>query len=223
MLFSKFKCKGFHPLKVSCTLLLVLYSFICLSHQALANEQKLNSNYFYFFNGNTVGAWSLVLGDQDNWMLPVNTPNAESEGKQIELSRTDYKDKGDALNLKWSRKKGQGNFAIYGPPVDLSALENRAALTMEIMIKRKPKGSVSLGMDCGYPCRGEITIHGMLRKLDIDKWTTFPIPINCFSANGLNVSKINAAFMLSADKPFEVQIANIRLELLPEGSPTCAS
>jgi hypothetical protein len=211
-------CLILFSLLAACSVLLVP-----VHAQNNAQDKTLNPNYFYFFNGATIGNWGLILGDQDNWMLSVTGSSAESAGKQIELSRTDYKGQGDALHLKWSRKKGLGNFAIYGPPIDLSALESRAALTMEIKVKKRPKGTVSLGMDCAYPCRGEITIHNMLRKFELDEWTTFPVPINCFSANGLDVSNINAAMMLVADQPFEVEIANIRLELLPEGSPTCAS
>ena len=190
---------------------------------SLAQHTDLNPDFFYFFNGKTQGNWQIILGDEDNYMLPVTSDNGESAGKRMSLSRTDYQATGDALNLKWSRKKGRASFALYGANVDLSALENKAALTFELKVLKKPKGTVSLGMDCGYPCRGEMNIQKMLRDFEVDKWVTFPIPINCFKAKGLDLSKVNAPILLSADQPFEIEIANIRLELLPEGAPTCAS
>ena len=190
---------------------------------SLAQNSDLNPDFFYFFNGKTQGNWQIILGDEDNYMLPVTSDNAESAGKRMSLSRADYQAAGDALNLKWSRKKGRASFALYGANVDLSALENKAALTFELKVLKKPKGTVSLGMDCGYPCRGEMNIQKMLRDFEVDKWVTFPIPINCFKAKGLDLSKVNAPILLSADQPFEIEIANIRLELLPEGAPTCAS
>lgn len=201
----------------------LLACLLLLCSSVTAQQASLNANHFYFFNGQTVGGWGLTLGDQGNWVMPVQGNQAQSADKQIELSRADYQQSGDALRLKWSRNKGKGQFAIYGSPIDLSKLENSVALTMEIKIIKKPKTSVTLGMDCEYPCRGELSIHKMLREMKTDEWTLFPIPINCFSTNGADLSKINSPFMLASEGVFEIEIANIRLELLPEGAPTCAA
>lgn len=205
-----------------CKSFLVSVLLICPT-LSFAQNEALNPDFFYFFNGKTQGNWQIILGDEDNYMLAVTTDSAESAGKRVSLSRADYQATGDALSLKWSRKKGRASFALYGANVDLSALEDKAALTLELKVIKKPKGTISLGMDCSYPCRGEMNIHKMLRDFELDKWTTFPIPINCFKAKGLDLSKVNAPILLSADQPFEIEIANIRLELLPEGAPTCAS
>ncbi|MCF2948764.1 hypothetical protein L0668_11650 [Paraglaciecola aquimarina] len=221
MLFSKFTCKGFQPLKIRFFLLSGLYFLFGLSQQTFANEQNLNSKYSYFVDGEPVGNWAVVLSDEDNWMLSVPEKEGVSAGNRLKMTRTAYKEKDDAVALKWGRKKGKASFSLYGPAIDLSELANRSALTMEIKVKKKPKGTVSLGMDCGYPCRGELNIQKTLRQLKISEWTTYPIPIDCFAAKGLDLRKINAIFMLSTDKPFEAQVANIRLELLPEGAPTC--
>ena len=190
---------------------------------AVAEQESLNPNYFYFFNGKTVGNWGLTLGDQGNWAMPVQQNQQESADKQLEISRADYQQKDDAINLKWSRAKGTGQFAIFGAPIDLSQLENVAALTMEIKLIKKPKAGVTLAMDCGYPCRGEISIHKMLREMKTNQWTLFPIPINCFSTKGADLSKIVSPILLASEAPLEIQIANVRLELLPEGAPTCAT
>jgi hypothetical protein len=189
----------------------------------VVQSKEFNANYFYFFDGKPIGGWGLTLGDEANWVLPVNDDVMVSAGKQIEISRADYKGSGDALNLKWSRSKGKGQFAIYGSAINLTQLENKAALTMEIKIIRKPKTSVSIGMDCGYPCRGEMNIHKMLRDMKTDEWIMFPIPINCFAVKGADLSKINSPILITSEGQFELQIADIRLELLPEGAPTCAT
>ncbi|KXI27079.1 putative glycoside hydrolase [Paraglaciecola hydrolytica] len=201
----------------------IFASLLLLTGGVVAQEKALNANYFYFFDGKPVGGWGLTLGDEGNWVMPITTDEAKSANKQIEVSRSDHKQKGDALRLKWSRNKGKGQFAIYGAPVDLSKLENRAALTMEIKILKKPKTGVTIGMDCGYPCRGELSIHKMLRGMETDEWVLFPIPINCFSINGADLSKINSPIILASDGILEIEVANIRLELLPEGAPTCAA
>lgn len=201
----------------------ILSTLLVFTCSAVAQDKALNANYFYFFDGKVIGGWGLTLGDQGNWVMPVQSDSAQSADKQIEITRADYQQSGDALHLKWSRNKGKGQFAIYGAPVDLSHLENKAALTMEIKIIKKPKTGVTIGMDCGYPCRGELGIHKMLRDMNTDEWILFPIPINCFSTNGADLSKVNSPIILASDGVFEIEIANIRLELLPEGAPTCAA
>jgi hypothetical protein len=215
--FSWFSCKVWPKGAGSLTIALLLLVSV------VVQSKEFNANYFYFFDGKPIAGWGLTLGDEANWVLPVNDDVMVSAGKQIEISRADYKGSGDALNLKWSRSKGKGQFAIYGSAINLTQLENKAALTMEIKIIRKPKTSVSIGMDCGYPCRGEMNIHKMLRDMKTDEWIMFPIPINCFAVKGADLSKINSPILITSEGQFELQIANIRLELLPEGAPTCAT
>jgi hypothetical protein len=205
------------------TTLRCLFAMSLLPLAMLVQAKELNANYFYFFDGKPVGGWGLTLGDQGNWVLAVTDTSMNSADKQVAISRADYKSNGDAINLKWSRSKGKGQFAIYGSPIDLSKLENKVALTMEIKIIKKPKTSVTIGMDCGYPCRGELNIHQMLRDMKTDEWILFPIPLNCFSTKGADLSKVNSPFMIASEGQLELQIANIRLELLPEGAPTCAT
>lgn len=214
---SWFSCKVLPRAAVGLTIALLCQVSV------VVQSKELNAHYFYFFDGKPIAGWGLTLGDEANWVLPVNDDVKVSAGKQIEISRADYMGSGDALNLKWSRSKGKGQFAIYGSPINLTQLENRAALTMEIKIIRKPKASVSIGMDCGYPCRGEMNIHKMLREMKTDEWIMFPIPINCFAIKGADLSKINSPILIASEGQFELQIANIRLELLPEGAPTCAT
>lgn len=189
--------------------------------QEVNQPAKVNTDMVYFYQGKTYGSWGLSLGDNDNWVLPATGLSATSAANQLTMTPAIYKKGNDAINLKWSRKKGKGQFAIYGSEIDLTNVEHRAALTMEIKVLNKPKKGVTIGMDCGYPCRSEIYIHKTLRELPKGKWQTFPIPLDCFSAKGLDVSKINGVFVLATEGKFEVELANIRMALLPEGAPTC--
>ncbi|WP_416305051.1 putative glycoside hydrolase [Neptunicella sp. SCSIO 80796] len=204
-------------------LISVLLGYCSISLAAYAQDNQLNPHYFYFFNGQTPGSWGLTLGDQTNWVLAVKDKQGESKDGQIEMTPATYQSSGDAINLKWSRKKGKGQFAIYGSPIDLTSIEHRAALTMEVKVITRPKKALSIGVDCGYPCRGELQVHKMFRELPKEKWTTVPIPLDCFSVKGLDVSKINAPFLIATEGQLEIELANIRMEMLPEGTATCAS
>ncbi|MGL1957783.1 MAG: putative glycoside hydrolase [Colwellia sp.] len=190
--------------------------------KTVKKKNSVNTDYVYFRDGKALGSWAVTLGDETNWNLRLKGNTGESSNKQLKSSPATYKVANDALNLKWSRKKGKGQFALYGQPIDLSNVENIAALTMQVKVIKRPKKGVLLGMDCGYPCRGEMNIHKMFRELPKGEWVTFPIPINCFSAQGLDTSKINGPLLISTDGKFEIEIADVRIELLPEGTPTCA-
>ncbi len=107
--------------------------------QEVNQSAKVNTDMVYFYHGKTYGTWGLSLGDNDNWMLPVTGLNATSAADQLTMSPATYKKADDAINLKWSRKKGKGQFAIYGSAIDLTNIEHRAALTMEIKVLNKPK------------------------------------------------------------------------------------
>lgn len=189
---------------------------------AVKKKKSINTDYVYFRGGKALGSWGVTLGDEGNWSLRLKSNTGESTNKQLKSAPATYKVANDALNLKWARKKGKGQFALYGQPIDLSKVENIAALTMEVKVIKRPKKSVQLGMDCGYPCRGEINVHKMFRELPKDEWVTFPIPVNCFVAQGLDTSKINGSLLIATDGKFEIEIADVRIERLPKDAPSCA-
>jgi hypothetical protein len=86
----------------------------------------------------------------------------------------------------------------------------------------KPDKDVTFGMDCGYPCRSEMHVSAMLKDLKKDEWTTFPIPLNCFTKEGLDIKKINGPVVISTEGRLGLTITNIRLQKLPEGEKGCA-
>lgn len=219
----KFKAILFSAIKGVRRLVVYLSTCFCIfiTCQLSAQQTQLNPKFVYFYNGQATPAWSLTLGDSGDWTSAIKQLKGTSSDGQIEAKPAVYSRENDAIHLSWSRRKGKGQFAIYGNGVDLSEIEHRAALTMEVKVIKKPKKSVTLGMDCGYPCRAEIHVHKMFRSLPKGEWVTFPVPLNCFTAKGLDPKKINGPLVLASDGRFEIQLANIRMELLPEGAPTC--
>ena len=58
------------------------------------------------------------------------------------------------------------------------------------------------------------------RKKDV--WTTFPIPLNCFTKEGLDIKKVSGPVNISTEGRLGLTITNIRLQKLPEGEKGCA-
>lgn len=184
-------------------------------------QPQLNPNFFYFFNGDILGGRGFTLGDPKNWNVEVVALRGESATGKLKVQPEDYQGKNDALNAVWSRQKQRGQLALYGPPLDLAAVKDKAALVVDIKMTRKPKGAVTFSMDCEWPCRGNFEAAHILKKMPIDRWAALPIALNCFRGDTFDLSKINGIFLVSTESVLGMSIANIRLERLPDGDTGC--
>ncbi len=189
---------------------------------AVAEEQPaLNPLFFYYFGGETLGDRSFTLGDPSDWSTPLANMSGVSAGHKLEVRPTSFMASGDAIHGIWSKKEVKGELALVGPPIDLSAVGDLAALTFNIRIDRKPTADVWLAMDCGYPCRAEANITEPLLQQPNSQWFSLPVPLDCFTSNDFDLTRIKGVFLLSTAGAMEVSIADIRLERLPEGEKGC--
>lgn len=186
------------------------------------SQLQLDPNFFYFFNGEILGGRGFTVGDAKNWSVPVVDLKAESASGKLTVRPDDYLGKGGALNAVWSAKKTNGQLALYGPPLNIAAVKDKAALVVDMKVNRKPSDTVTFSMDCEWPCRGNFQAAHILRKMPIKQWAALPIPLNCFRGETFDLSKINGIFLLSTEGKMDISLANIRLERLPEGSSGCA-
>ncbi len=185
------------------------------------NNAELNPNYFYLVKGELIQR-SIALGDPSNWYTPLNGREGKSASGKIEVSPTDFKGKGDAIQITWSpRKKDVGNLSISGSTIDLSKFKDAVSLTIDMKVDVKPSKDVRVGMGCGYPCQADISINGMIKSMPKGEWFSLPIPLNCFKSDNFDLSKIASPFSITTDGKFTVSITNIRLEKLPEGEKGC--
>lgn len=207
--------RHFHALKfmlaLSCTALL----------PQATHAQQLNPNYFYLVKGELIGR-SISLGDPVNWSTGLQGREGKSASGKVEVTPTNFKAEGDAIQIQWApRKKIQGNFSLYGNPIDLSKFKDTASLTIDMRVDVRPDKNVNVSLDCGYPCRAELPINGLIKKIPKGEWFSLPLPLNCFKSDNFDLSKINGPFGMATDGKFTVSITNIRLENLPEGEKGC--
>lgn len=188
-----------------------------------ADEPDPTTHFFY--DGKLVGPRNLQVGDPTNWSTEVRDFEGQSESGKIVVSRDTYEHHGDAIHLSFNKNKTQGQFAIYGPAIDLSPYEAEGVLVMELRIDVMSRSPIMLGMDCSYPCRSEHDVRGQLRHFPRGEWFTFAVPINCFSLNEdareFDLTRINSPLRWSTEGWLEMSIANVRLGLLPVGNPGC--
>jgi Galactose-binding domain-like len=197
----------------STLLALGLYSF---SIQA----QTFNPDHFYIVKGEPINR-GISLGDPKNWSVSVTGRQGESAGKKVSVSPTTYKEPNDAIQLTFSKKNMQGNFAIYGSPIDISTFKDNAYITIDMRIDQKTDKSIKVGMDCGYPCRAEVSINHMIKKIPKGQWFSLPIPLNCFKGDNFDLSKIVGPFSVSTEGRLTISVTNVRLEKMPDDDKGC--
>jgi hypothetical protein len=172
--------------------------------------------------GVMVPGWNLVLGDSENWNLVATSRTAKSAGGKVAIEPADYQGQGDALKVEWKGKDMDGVLAFNGTAIDLSKFEGSGALVIQLKVNQKPDKDVTLGMDCGYPCSGAVSIGRNLSSLKKNEWAMLPIPLNCFSKEKVDLAKIDAPFKLKTKGKLTITIANIHLAKLTEGDKGCA-
>ncbi|AQT60925.1 putative glycoside hydrolase [Cellvibrio sp. PSBB023] len=188
---------------------------------AAAQAQELNPNYFYLVKGELISR-SIAVGDATNWYTPLQGREGQSAGGKVIVAPTNFKGKGDAIQITWaSRKKLQGNFSLSGRPIDLSKFKDAASLTIDMRVDVKPDKNVTIGLDCGYPCRADLPINGLIKKMPKGEWFSLPLPLNCFKGDNFDLSKISGPFSIATDGKLTLSITNIRLEKLPDGEKGC--
>jgi hypothetical protein len=183
--------------------------------------QDVNPNYFYLVKGEPI-ARTIAVGDPSNWYTAIEGRSGESAGGKVKVQPVNFKGEQDAIQISWSpRKKVVGNFSLVGNAINLAGVKDAVTLTLDMRVDVKPNKNLTVSLDCGYPCKGELSINKILKTMPQGEWFSLPLPLNCFKGDNFDLSKITGPFGMATDGKFTVSIVNVRLEKLPEGDKGC--
>ncbi len=79
-----------------CILILI---FMSLGFPVVAQE-KINTNFFYFLNGETPGYWGWVIRGDGNWWKPIEDTGGQSASGALKIENADDPEISSALKLK---------------------------------------------------------------------------------------------------------------------------
>ena len=183
-----------------------LILIILLSFASPANADEV------IFSASESSDWRPYLGSSNNWMVPVQGAVTTShKSKVITVSKIDNTGKEDALQATWKSGLGQ----IYWQQDQASDYrelsQQGAALSMVIRIDKKPKRTVDLKMDCGYPCAGSLNMTKLFKSVPEDQWFRISMKLSCFEAAGANMQNIIAPLVVATKGAFSMSIADVRL------------
>ena len=187
--------------------------------QAAENPQTGDLDEAVFTPSGTT-SWQLYLGSSSNWMVPVQGPVTTSyKSNVVTVRRIDNVAKSDAIQAEWKGGLGQ----VYWQKNDghdyRELAEKGGALSMVMRVDKKPRKSVDLKMDCGYPCAGTLNMTQLFKTVPEDTWFRISLKLSCFEKAGANLSNILAPLVVATTDDFKMSISEVQLlEDVPEAS-----
>lgn len=188
-----------------------------LAEEALSQGQVSD---VVIFRKNSVPPFALTLGDEGQWVQPVAGSYAETSFGELQVKSLDVRVQEDARLVRW-QGAGIRDSQLYwrtNEPMDLSAMSEQGALSVVLNLQQAPKGNVKLRMDCEWPCRGEMDVTKLFKRLPESQWVRLSFPLACFDKAGADLSKINAPFVLIADRPMSVVLLDVAVVKDPDKS-----
>ncbi|MDG2461178.1 MAG: exo 1,3/1,4-beta-D-glucan glucohydrolase [Luminiphilus sp.] len=189
--------------------------WVALSEEALGVGASLDQ---VVFGRGVRQPWRLFVGDELDWSLAVGSRGGASLLGELQLSVVDRHVQEDARRVQFT---GSGNhlsqvYFQFEEPVDMTDIESAGgALSMELRVLSRPSSSVTLRMDCGWPCSGAVDITPALASMAFGEWRTISVPVACFARRGVDLSQINTPFLMATRGHFSVDIAEIAIREEP--------
>ena len=156
--------------------------------------------------------WRLYLGSSNNWMVPVSGPVTTSyKSKVITVNRIDNLASSDAIQAVWKSGLGQVYWQEDTPRDYREWSAQGAALSVVMRVDKKPKKSVDVKMDCGYPCAGSLDMTKLFKSVPEDQWFRISLKLSCFEKAGANLSNIIAPMVVATSGAFKLSISDVRV------------
>jgi len=95
------------------------------------------------------------------------------------------------------------------------------ASTRDYRVDVPPTGKVTIGIECGPGCRGDLPIDTQLKQAPGGEWRQLKMPLHCFQSKGADLRNVTAPFLLTTAGKLELGIANVRLESGLNDTPSC--
>ncbi|MDP2367383.1 glycoside hydrolase family 3 N-terminal domain-containing protein [Rhodoferax sp.] len=135
--------------------------------------------------------------------LPSDKPSIRVETTQINTQQ-------DAKLVTWY---GPARFFAFSPQKEglRGYAVNQGVLRFDMVLMQAPQGSVTLAIECGAPCRGEVDFSAVLRKLTPLTKQTISVPLACFEAKGADFVNVDVPFSVLTSHPFSAAFGNIQI------------
>jgi beta-glucosidase len=184
-----------------------------LSEEIPAAPAGQTSTHNYFAAGRPTAGWQLAIGSGDAARTALATATGNSHDDALSVSPIDRAAQEDARLAKWSGR-GAATLALQGDaPIDLQREANgQLSVSFDYRVDSPPTAKVTVGIECGPGCRGDLPIDAQLKQAPAGEWRQLKMPLHCFQSKGADLRNVTAPFLLTTAGKLELGIANVRLE-----------
>jgi beta-glucosidase len=92
-----------------------------------------------------------------------------------------------------------------------SYMLDQGVLQFDLLVQQAAQGPVTLAMECEAPCKGEVDLSAVLKKIPLKTKHTVKIPLTCLEEAGADSLNVEVPFSVSANRPFSAAFTNIRV------------
>ena len=167
------------------------------------------------FNGESQPPWQLFVGSESNWSVPVWGAETTTHKSEVVVVRQMNAGGTDVLQAEWNGGLGQ---IYWQQPIasDFTPLvEEDYALSIVARIDEKPRKSVDLKMDCGYPCGGSLNMTRLFKAVPEGQWFRMSFKLSCFEEAGANMANIFSPLVIMTTGDFTISISEASLQQNP--------
>lgn len=173
------------------------------------------------FRKNTRPPLGLYLGDEGQWVMPISGSFGRSSLGELEIRSVDVRVQEDARSVVWSGA-GVRDSQFYWKTTNDQGLDLRhlreadGALSVIMKIDQTPKGKVKLRMDCQWPCRGELDVSKLFKRIPESQWLRLSFPLACFENAGTDMAKVNGPMVLVTDNKMALTVLDVAVVRNPD-------
>ena len=186
-----------------------------LSEESGLDRDQMASTGQFYDKGAPVAPWSLWLNSGSLKKQVASYPT--SVGGLI-ISKIDHKAQEDALRIKWTKADYDQVRLSSTNPSDMSRQMN-GAMELAFYAKSfgKDKATIKVGMGCSpeEPC--DQTFDIVIGK----EWKEYRISLSCFGDQGVDMSKVYTAMMVTAGEGVDIGLGKVRLDVDIDTKPGC--
>ncbi len=176
-----------------------------------------------YFDGGPVPPWQIFAEDSGGREAATGSVSGSPSGI-LEVRATDRVTQEDARSASWS---GAGEASVVlatesGESVDLSRESNGdLALGFAIRVEQPPGAKVTLAIDCGEGCSGELDVTEAVAGAPVGEWSDVRIRLRCFADAGTDMTRVTSPFRISTAGTLGLGFADVRLVSAAEGQADC--
>lgn len=170
-----------------------------------------DNEHVVFTAGQSQPPWQLYLGSESNWMVPVWGEETTSHKSEVVVVRLSGEKENQLVQAEWNGGLGQIYWQQSVATDFTSLLEDGYSLSLVARIDHKPKKSVDLKMDCGYPCGGALNMTKLFKAVPEDQWFRMSFGLACFKEAGANLANIFSPMVIMTKGKFAISILEVGL------------